>query len=541
MELLILGGLAVAGWKLQKDAPVPRASPATAALPPAVADAASDSARFLSQTAAAASPKWQQTGIVGPHTPYDPSKPLPFFKNKGSTLNATQNQRRMEELTGTLGAGSADNTWRHKQEATSRFKPTLQQLDSSGTQGNPQQERRMPYVSQIQNGVPVAPPVHVGRGIGIGTAPAAGGFGGAYRPRVQNVNGYRVQRDNYGRVNMPGAINATISSDPGLLATKAPPRVYEMARRPLIRGSGMAAVAAAKAGEVFTSKVYGCKFPQSGVVGEDFQLTGVADMESSVPAPQQTAGYEYLEERNKSDAHGGSVLNLTGAAAKHAPGAYVENSMNMDMQRVWKTMRETRNGMEAFIISGASGIPAPRAPEQVDLQATQRDQSLEGFAGNPAAYNPTLAVRQQDGLKGTIREQTETDQRGLLGVAFGGAGYGTNAAPVQCTDKQMERLAKRGEDHQLLPDYVFGPENNAAMCLAQTGSEGDVGGLGYVGLPDRTVEERMGIVGSVVPTSTLQPCLASKVDTISNPRANPQDLGVAQAQLAGNYLNRSIV
>lgn len=543
MEFLLLAGLAYAGHALQRSAqtkPASSAAPLAAALPPVQPAPPTDSARFLSQQKAAAARWARDAGVVTSATVRSDDVPLPFFKNKGLTLNATQSQRRMEDLTGTFGAGSADNTWRHKSEARAAFEPTPQQIDSSGSQGNPAQDRRMPFVSALQNNVSAAPRVQVGPGMGVGTdVAAAGGFGGAYRPKVTNVNGYRVSRGVPGRVNAPGASNEAIATDPGELANRAPPRVYEMARRPLVRGSGMASVAAAKAGETFTSGVSGCKFP-SNAATEDFLLTGPAGTATPAHAlgvsDDRKGPYAYTDERNKNDAHGGTVLGpSTGIPAA---GGYAHFAGTHDMARIYKTMRETRNGGEAFG-TAASAVPAPRAAEQVVDQPTSREQLLEGYSGNPAHANG-LAVRQQDGLQGTIREQTGGDQASLLGVAAGGAWHGTTGARVQCTDKQMDRLAKRGEEGQLLEGYVYGPENNASMCLANGGG-GDGGGLGYVGLADKTVEARAGIVGSVVGALTKLPCTTARTYEHGNPRASAADLSVATSQLSGNYLNRSIL
>lgn len=544
MEFVILAGLALAGYQIQKKENVPRRN-LDGALPPPVPEAPTDSSKFLANQKSSTTAAWgEQPGIVTPNTRItDPSR-LPFFRNRGTQVNATQHQRKMEQLTGTLGAGSADNTWRHKQEQVGqRFAPSMQAIDSSGRQGNSfQGDRRMPFVSAMQNGVYVAPPVIVGPGMGLSASVlAGGGYGGGYRPKTINVNAHRVQRDNRAIVNAPTSMVAKISSsdEAGLMNTKAPPRVYEMARRPLLRGSGMASVHALKAGETFTSGVTGCKAPQSSVVGEIFQQTGIVNMENSVPAPQQYEGYDYLVERNRSDAHGGSVLNLSGAASKEAPGGYVNAAGNIDMQRIWKTMREQKWGDEAFIVSGASGIPAPRAAEQVVIAATQRDQQLEGFAGNPAHYNTGLATRQLDGVQTTIREQTEGDQAALLGAAWGGAGYGVTGAKVVCSDKQMDRLAKRGEDGQLAEGYVYGPELNDSLCRAMN-PNGDSAGLGYVGMKERTVEERAGILGSIVDGLPAQPCMSAKKEVDTNPYGNATDLSLAKTQLQGNYLNRGI-
>jgi len=245
----------------------------------------------------------------------------PWYKTRTNTTNAEMKQRTLDRFTGT------DSTYRNKREVEAIFKPTPQNIDSSGREGNTARYDPEIYRSSLtekqQNTLPFQQ-IQVGPGIGVdASTPAADGFHSM--ARVMPVDGLAHKSSEMGgRVIAGAVINATRTADV-VLSHKTPPRVWDMDRRPLQRGMSQVGVGMAHRGQ------HSCIQPAQCKVDGEF-YTGVAHRGGVYDSHVKSTR---LDDRTSD----GTVLNLdgkkVGGHTTYTPG---------DTYRITSQNREAKTG-----------------------------------------------------------------------------------------------------------------------------------------------------------------------------------------------------
>ena len=235
MEVAIIGALASIGWWLnRREDPVPEDAPRqivpigdeTDNLPVDGAGQLNTEHLDLYNTRA-------MQAFKDAHFPERTGVIAPFYRDvRTQNTNDDIKQRKLEMFTG------SDPAWANKREVEALFEVKPQNIDSSGGQGNAANldpdKFRSSLTDTQQNSIPFEQ-VRVGPGIGVGTdIPAADGRHPMMR--VFPVDGLAHKSSELGgRVNAGHVLNAVRPSEP-VLGHKAPPRVWDMSRRPLVEG-----------------------------------------------------------------------------------------------------------------------------------------------------------------------------------------------------------------------------------------------------------------------------------------------------------------
>ena len=257
----------------------------------------------------------------------------PFYRSRAQTTNDTEKQKKHEAFTGN------DAVWRRKREVETLFDPTKQNIDSSGRQGNSigySPDQYIDSLTEINKNAKPFEQIQVGPGLGVDAdVPAADGFHPMLRVFPQDGLAHKSS-ELTGRVN--GA-SSVISNGTSRIALRhnAPPRVYDMSRRPLTKG-GVQVEAQAARGQ-FSSLERGA--PAKGHVNP-YACKTVGEF---MPGAGYRPG-EYVngQESNRTGDRTtcGDFANPGSDDAMHAVGAYAVYSAG-DTARIDDQHRETTN------------------------------------------------------------------------------------------------------------------------------------------------------------------------------------------------------
>jgi hypothetical protein len=311
MEVLVIGGLAAAGWYLQgKNAatspPVPNNPTIVPAKLPEGAEPSTSHqwTEPLKRYDTERQERWTKA-----HFPERTGVIAPFYTDvRRQHTNEAQKQRKMEQFTG------SDITWKPKREQEALFAPAPQQIDSSGKAGNTPNYDADKYrlsLTQVQSNALPFEREQVGRGVGYDPdVKAADGFHPMLRviPPSGELHKHRE---------LTNTVATTGGSRPGLgeravigaMPYTRPPRVWDMSRRPLEKGRAQEITAPMVRGEhtsvsphchvdgehrTGTAVRYGHAL--SPVTAGAYKNTRDADRSESVPAanvrgPDATGGY----------------------------------------------------------------------------------------------------------------------------------------------------------------------------------------------------------------------------------------------------------
>jgi len=286
MEALVIATLAGLGWTLSrpKETPAQETTDIRPTLAPRGfdANAASRPSEQLDAFSEDAVARWnaakfpERSGIISPQ----------YSSMRVQNTNDDVKQRRLEQFTGN------DITWRKKREIEQLFKPTPQQIDSSGTEGNAPTYLNTTIadaVTQTQNSTLPFEQIRVGPGIDVPLdVPAADGFHSMYR--AMPVDGYAHKSRELSGGIVPGAAeNQQQLVDPTVPYNK-PPRVYDMSRRPLEQGRASVTGPAVRGRHTSIHPLYG-QDPHA----------------KNAPYQCHTDGNEYFGHKNRNATYEGST------------------------------------------------------------------------------------------------------------------------------------------------------------------------------------------------------------------------------------------
>ena len=257
----------------------------------------------------------------------------PFYKSRAQTTNDTEKQKTHDAFTGN------DATWRRKREVETLFDPTKQHIDSSGRQGNDigySPDQYIDSLTEINKNAKPFEQIQVGPGLGVDAdVPAADGFHPMLRVFPQDGLSHKSS-ELAGRVN--GA-SSVISNGTSRFALRhnAPPRVYDMSRRPLTKG-GVQVEAQAARGQFSSlergapakghANPYACKVTGEFMPGVGYRPGEYVDGRESNRTGDRTTYGEFA--------------NPGSDDAMHAAGAYSVYSAG-DTARIDNQHRETTN------------------------------------------------------------------------------------------------------------------------------------------------------------------------------------------------------
>ena len=317
MEALVIATLAGLGWTLStKKEQVSKRDPTPQpTLAPRGASYTDDDSRPSDQLHAFsedAIARWnasqfpERTGIISPL----------YSSMRVQNTNDDVKQRRLEQFTGN------DITWKQKREVEQLFKPTPQQIDSSGSEGNAPAYLNTTIgdsVTQIQNSTLPFQQIRVGPGIDVPMdVPAADGFHSMYR--AMPVNGYaHKSREMAGSIIPGGAENQQQLVDPTVPHNK-PPRVYDMSRRPLEQGRSSVTGPSVRGRHTSIHPLHGTD-PHSG---KPYQCH--VDGDEYFGIKYRDATYDNASEMTRMDdrTQDGEFLGL--ATSVHAPQKYPQSA-----------------------------------------------------------------------------------------------------------------------------------------------------------------------------------------------------------------------
>lgn len=485
MELLIAGGIALAGYRMAGpgSGPGPKHRPDPDDFidddfpsDDDASDAGSDAGaprdlwgagderipRLQRRYATRAAAAWEEardagvSGVVVPGLHRLRSDVAGDPRNAGGTLGGQQTARpfmtvgarsqhssgyyktaMLEGMTGALDMStSGTGTYRHKREVAPLFPPSQNaaQLTGGGTQGNGQAPRDLSRFvpSKFQSGVIPVEQVRVGRGVGVGPdVLAAGGFHPMVRIMPENVGAYKLNpleaRATQG--------NSRISKGPLKCAKVAINRnpdaaAYPLERRPPMP-SGVAARTAPTPDPEFT-RGHGRVKP---LETDRFGNPGTTGAQPMRPGGQTRGGGCGGDDPDRNHTLP-AMINL--GEARHGVGAYTYTGKHYDMSQYERQQREA-HGREGF-------LTGPRAPTQYDqmqfdLPATQRGAAYSRGVGGVGAVAAGGAVRPGQPLGSrTLREVTRED------VMVVGVRAPNQAGPMENINraKRMSRNTKRG-------------------------------------------------------------------------------------------------
>ena len=540
MELLIAGGIAALGYGMSLRerveptkartgggasaqgalAGIPGTYPIMDATDARVQEAAEKSFR------AAENPK--VTGVVSPAT--KPTAQTPFFTSaKKQNTNDSVKQSLLEIYTGTLGMDSSKTgTYRNKKETQSMFAPRKQDVTSSGTAGNPityDRDRKLAYVSGIQNNVSPAPQVRVGPGLGVGTGvPAADGFHPMHRILPPNVGGYK-KNTLPGGVN-PGKVNVSVRVVDPRVTTKDIPRVWTYERRPPEQTAAAVAARSSRPYGDSCSRPPGYSKCNDGRVGEEHYFGG-----AGFSAHAQTAG---AWDRNKRDDDLSPLPSTNVAAARLGTGGYVDKSF--ETYRFESQQRESApHGLGAL----KGDQYRHSTPRDYIAQPTNRDLHHSSWQGGAGHYVSTSANRPGDAPQPTLREQLhDQNLQGAVAPAV------VTGPTVTCTNLQLLREAKRGIHRT--EGYVTGPQNTEAFRRANRGDDpcgdrtvGRVAVRNDGGAPSQS-RVTSHAASSIAYRNVASPGVSTNAHNRLPERNAREDFSIAKTVLKGNPLHVSV-
>jgi hypothetical protein len=542
MELLIAGGIAALGYGMsvrerseqqqeqQKQGSGASAQGVLAAIPGAypIMDATNALVQEAAEKSFRAAENPKITRVVSPVT--KPTAQTPFFTSakKQNTNNAVK-QSLLEIHTGTLGMNSSQTgTYRNKREIESLFAPRKQDVTSSGTSGNSityDRDRKLAYVSGIQNNVSPAPQIRVGPGIGVGTGvPAADGFHPMHRVLPPNVGGYK-KNTLAGGINA-GKVNVSVRVVDPRVTTKDIPRTWTYERRPPEQTAGAVAARTSRPFGGACSRPPGYSKCIDGRVGEEQYFGG-----AGFPAHAQTAG-EW--DRNKRDDDLSPLPSTNVAIARLGTGGYVDKSF--ESHRFDSQQRESAPHGPGALKGDQYRHATPR---DYLAQPTNRDLHHSPWQGGAGHYVSTTMTRPGDAPQPTLREQIH-DQN-IQGAAAPAVVTGPT---VTCTNLQLLREAKRGIHRT--EGYVTGPQNTDAFRRANRGDDpcGDRT-VGRVAVRDDGGGASQSRVmshaaSSVAYRNTASAGMSANAHNRLPERNAREDFSIAKTVLKGNPLHVSI-
>lgn len=533
MELLIAGGIALAGYNLSgAAAPRPRREPArrAAQLGPSTEYAAPGNGT-LEQTrahVAAAAARWEAardpalTGVVNPNTVRLGNAPLPYFRSaKSQNTNDAVKQTRLEAFTGATGMDSSlTGTYRSKREVDALFRPgeSAAPVTSAGSAGNRAVDRDLQRFEPgvMHNNVLPSQQVTVGRGVGVGPDVAAtDGFHPMLRIPVKNVGDYK-KNNLEGRVNH-GAAPVTNTASQAAQPAFAPSQnagalVYGMERRPLQRSR--AAVLAPS------------EIPEQGDGVRPARVHGTDHFGNPARAgPAVSAGLEARHGGRDNPDRNHGLPNINLGASSAGVGAFA--SAAFDPARLASCQRE-QGGGAGFL----AGPKARAAPTGHLLPATQRDMTCGpsvGPAGGAASHGQ--AVRHGDAPRATLRD-TQGAAAGLVGVSAAVKGGAMDNV------RRYRRLGREATKRQLVSDYAPQAGRAAGLLTAEAQP-----GPGSVALRGDDARRARAAFLPTLPNATYQDAVGSRTTPHNKlPTGNPrlQDLDLAAKQLQANPYARSL-
>lgn len=345
MEVLVIGGLAAAGWYLQSNRPK---KPQEPMMTPVLEGPEGPKGQDYKAPMQWTEPlkrydKERQERWTKAHFPERTGVIAPFYTDvRRQQTNEAQKQRKMEQFTG------SDITWKPKREQEALFKPTPQQIDSSGKAGNTPNydadKYRLSLTQKQSNALPFERE-QVGRGVG-------------YDPEVQAADGFHPMLrvipptgELHKHREMTNTVATTGGTRPGLgeravmgaMPYTRPPRVWDMSRRPLEKGRAQEVTAPMVRGEHTSVS------PHCHVDGEYRTGTAVRYGHNLSPV---TAGGAYVNTREDDRTASNPVTNLRGP---DATGGYV--NANFDEDTFHKLDRETK-GQVMGVKYYQQGLPA---------------------------------------------------------------------------------------------------------------------------------------------------------------------------------------
>jgi len=483
MELLIVGGIAAAGWALsgrgietRAPLPKPQQHPADpSAISSAFEEPVVTSKKLQEQYDQAMKSRWQaaqnpqHTGIIAPF----------FTSARKQNTSDPLKQRTMEMYTG------ADISWKPKRESASLFDPTPQAITSSGTAGNSidyDSQRQETSVSGIQTNVLPFQVTQVGPGIGTDpSVPASDGFHSMYRPPVVDATAYRTNTLE-GRI-IPGGAAVTVRPVDPQVKTVHPPRFYTMERLPPVKGRATV-TASTRRPDVTHSHQPGCH-----VVGDEyFGGAGRTGPHTNDGSPS----------RDRNDDHRG-LPQTNVHSAVNGPGGFTNAVFD-------------------------------------DAQFSSQQREMSGCNIAPGYFVPTGTSTPQDHPQTTLREQLHGHTNG-----FSAAAPVLTATRVQCTDQQLLKEAKRGGYSQAMNTYVTGAERNSEYARDKLGPVIPKYVLQYNNIRHKNDSRNGRIVShpqsSIIYANQAQPGKNSTEDRQRLPEINTfQDFSIAKTALQGNDL-----
>jgi len=311
----------------------------------------------------------------------------------------------METYTGT------DSTWKPKRETEQLFRPTPQDIDSSGRAGNTpnyimDQDKFRQSLTNVQNGTFPFQRENVGRGLGVGAETAAADN---FHPMLQIIppdgNAHK-HHEMAGRLATTGAaINQERPFKPAIRKNR-PPRVYTQERYPMAKGR--AAITAPTHRGEHTSVLPACHLDTEHRVGVAYREGGMPIKAQMTRTSDRTTGIE--------------PTNLVGP---DAAGAYV--AAHFDPAKFESLDRET-----------------------------------QGQILNAKYFNPSITKYSQDAPNETIRDVTGSRFFGpsqIEPVVKGTTNY--------CQGLQLLKEAKRGS--YVESKHTPGPQRTEAYRQANLG------------------------------------------------------------------------
>lgn len=423
MELLIAGGIALAGYSMSAPA-APRA-PATRKkhaklLGPSTEYACpgNSTAQQTRDHVARAQARWEAardpalTGIVTPNTKLS-NAVLPFFTSaKKQNTNDAVKQTKMEAFTGANELGdSMTGTYKNKREVEAFFPPNTSagRVTSGGTSGNPMYTRDDERLESgvVQNNVMPMEQIRVGPGVGVGPDVAAtDGFHPMLRILPKNVGDYKKN-------NLPGQVNhgrapveklgqagkVSVNHNPGALVVtqeRRPPMPVQAAVLAPRNDAAFVDPSSKKAANEFTEDRFGNPTAKAHEFRE---------------YTETRLGYESGRDHPDRN-HAFPSMNATGAVA--GVGAFT--GMEYDHTKFQGQNREWTGG-NGFL----TGPVTRAAPSGFLVPQTQRNMTSFSYVGPSGRNDLGYAVRKGDDAKHTLREGVNSAQLvGAMGAVKGG-------------------------------------------------------------------------------------------------------------------------
>lgn len=512
MEVLLLGTIGLIGYAVSEKLP---RTPAKQDQPPSRHAHAypfgpgTEVQKVLDADRLAMQARWQQaqhphtTGVITPNT--KPGGLQPFFSSASKQhTNDSVKQRRLETFTGALDMGTSQSgTYSRKKEVPTMFKPewTASAVSSSGSSGNTpigvdQAARFVPSVRQ--NNVLPTQQVRVGKGVGVGPeVAAADGFHPMLRVMPKNANEHRLNNLPGGVI--PGGSRIAIAPAQISLYQQGPPRYWDQTRRPT--AATKASVNAASVRPQYQLAPCGGR-----LVGDDYYGgagQGGTYADSQAPTRDRSDNNPAMHD-----------TNVTGA--RHGVGAFAKASV--DPARFAAQQREQQQAYGGVL----TGHRAPLADPMHLVPETHRSLQSADVMGNPASAVEGGRARPMDPSGRTLREQLHPQAQAGIATPYI-RGHSTQGA-----DKWLDRESKRHDQHVvnwMPPPHKASDVRVSSVTQVKPRLEMPV----VAALPTVLTPLGMAPLGSTTtPHNKLPP---------TNARL---DLGLAQRQLAGNELHRSI-